>query len=200
MRPSRRFFSAALVGVAICTLSAFAAAQSDEAIAGRFLGPQWKQLSRHAGMVFAGTVLSAGAQTSTSATAATTEGTCRTVPVIEMTFRVDRAIAGVEPGQVVTIHEWTGAWSLQRPMRRGEHVLIFLYPPSRLGLTSPVGGWRGQIALDASGQNILEPEPVVPPGVRKDRSPTLASTARKVVNVPIPVVQLERAIRAARGE
>ena len=127
----------------------------------------------------------------------------RTVPVIELTFRVDRPIAGVEMGQVLTIHEWTGAWSLQRPMRRGEHILIFLYPPSRLGLTSPVGGWRGQIELDASGQNVPEPEPA--PAALPDRndrppvlSPTASAAARKTASTSIYVIQLERAIRTAR--
>jgi len=190
MRASRRLLLAALA-CAICILSAFAAAQSDEAFAERVLGPQWKLLSRRARMVFAGTVLNAGPQPARMD---------RTLPVIELTFHVDHPIAGVEPGQVLTIHEWAGAWSLQRPMRRGEHILIFLYAPSRLGLTSPVGGWRGQIALDASGQNILEPEPVAPSLARNDRSPTIPPTARKTTNVPITVVQLERAIRAVRGE
>ena len=199
MRASRRLLLAALA-CAICILSAFAAAQSDEAFAERVLGPQWKLLSRRARMVFAGTVLNAGPQTSTTVLAKMPARMDRTLPVIELTFHVDHPIAGVEPGQVLTIHEWAGAWSLQRPMRRGEHILIFLYAPSRLGLTSPVGGWRGQIALDASGQNILEPEPVAPSLARNDRSPTIPPTARKTTNVPITVVQLERAIRAVRGE
>lgn len=190
----RLFFAVACL--AICTLSAFAAAPSDEAIAERVLGPQWKQLSRRAGMVFAGTVLSAGPQPSRTATTRTD----RTVPAIELSFRVDRPIAGVEPGQVLTIHEWAGASSLHRPMRRGERILIFLYPPSRLGLTSPVGGSCGQITLDASGQNILEAKPPALPSTRNDQSLGLSPTARRTANAPITVIQLERAIRAARGE
>ncbi|MFZ3264355.1 MAG: hypothetical protein WA172_10170 [Terriglobales bacterium] len=124
------------------------------------------------------------------------------VPVIELTFRVERPIAGVEMGQVLTIHEWTGAWSLQRPMRRGQHILIFLYPPSRLGLTSPVGGWRGQIELDARGLNLPEPGPAALPA-RNDRAPVLSPTASpatsKTARASIYLIQLERAVRAARG-
>jgi len=56
-------------------------------------------------------------------------------------------------------------------MSKGEHILIFLYPPSRLGFTSPVGGSLGQIALDPS-----------------------------VIGGSISVIQLERAIRRAREE
>ncbi len=206
MRVSRLLSFAALACVAICALSVFATAQSDEAIATSFLGPQWKQLSRRAGMVFAGTVLSAGPGKSTPVAARSDgKGMARAVPVMELTFRVDRPIVGVELGQVLTIHEWTGAWSLQRPMRRGEHILIFLYAPSRLGLTSPVGGWRGQIELDASGQNPLEPKPepaALPDG--NDQAPVLAHaappTVSKTASASIYVIQLERAIRAARGE
>ena len=152
-------------------------------------------------MIFAGTVLGAGPGTSTPVAARTDRtGMARTVPVMELTFRVDRPIAGVEMGQVLTIHEWTGAWSLQRPMRPGEHILIFLYPPSRLGLTSPVGGWRGQIELDASGRNLLEPEPETAAlAGRNDRAPVLPPAMRNAASASIHVIQLERAIRAVRG-
>src|SRR5258708_34504916 len=62
---------------------------------------------------------------------------------------------------------------MHRPMSSGQHILIFLYPLSRLGFTSPVGGSLGQVVLDPSGKNV-------------SRSGS--------------VVQLERAIRSARGE
>jgi len=178
-------------------LSRFAAAQqSDAVVAERVLGPQWKRVSRRAGMIFAGTVLTAAAPIAADD---------RTVPgataAVQLRFRVDEAIAGVERGQVVTIHEWAGAWSRHRPMRSGEHILIFLYPPSRLGLTSPVGGALGQVALDASGKNVAKRRPAavvgLGPGLRNESSqqPRLPGGAGGV-----SVVQLERAIRSAREE
>jgi hypothetical protein len=176
-------------------LSSFAAAQqSDQVIAERVLGPQWKQLSRRAGMIFVGTVLTAATQTATDHTAATARpipgavsGTPPgTIPAVQLSFRVDRAIAGVEQGQILTIHEWAGAWSMHRPMRSGQHILIFLYPLSRLGFTSPVGGARGQVALDSSGKNVAKSESPQPPVPADTRS--------------VSVVQLERAIRSARNE
>ncbi len=178
--------------VALALLSSFAAAQpSDQVIAERVLGPRWKQLSRRAGMIFAGTVLAAGAQTVTdqtvtsqtviNQTAATDRLAPGTTPAVQLTFHVDEAIAGVERGQVLTIHEWAGAWSMHRPMSKGQHFLIFSYPPSRLGLTSPVGGSLGQVALDASGQNVSNS--AAPPGAAN-----------------VSVVQLARAIRGARGK
>ena len=172
-------------------LSSFAAAQqSDQVIAERVLGPQWKQLSRRAGMIFAGTVLTAAAQTVTTQTAAPDRADPAAVlsatPTVQLSFRVDQAIAGVGQGQILTIHEWAGAWSMHRPMRSGQHILIFLYPLSRLGFTSPVGGAQGQVALDSSGKNVAKSEPPQPPVPAGTRS--------------VSVVQLERAIRSARNE
>ena len=130
-------------------------------------------------MIFAGTVLGASTQTvttgaSTTRTAATARPLPGTTPAIELSFRVDEAIAGVRPGQVLTLREWAGAWSMHRPMSQGQHILIFLYPPSRLGLTSPVGGPLGQVSLDLTGKNVSQSS--------------------------VSVVQLRRAIRSARSE
>ena len=133
--------------------------------------------------------LTVTAQTLTTQTAAIDRvvpgATAGTVPSVQLSFRVDEAIAGVESGQVLTIHEWAGAWFMRRPMRTGQHVLIFLYPPSRLGLTSPVGGMLGQVTLDQTGRHAAEQgqKPVAP-----------------MANGSVSVVQLERAIRSAREE
>jgi hypothetical protein len=188
--------------VAIVCLSSFAAAQqSDQVIAERVLGPQWKQLSRRAGMIFAGTVLAAATQTVTTQVAATDQvipsTTPSTTPAVQLSFRVDHAIAGVERGQILTIHEWAGAWSMHRPMSRGQHMLIFLYPLSRLGFTSPVGGSLGQVALDPTGKNVSKYERKPPALIGNDltRRPPVPADARSV-----SVVQLERAIRSARNE
>ena len=86
---------------------------------------------------------------------------------------------------------------MQRQMLKGEHILIFLYPPSRLGLTSPVGGSLGQIALDPSGENVAARRSVPIIGVRNQsftRPPATAAAHS------VSVVQLERAIRSARIE
>jgi len=187
---------------ASCLSNWAAAQQSDQVIAERVLGPQWKQLSRRAGIIFAGTVLTA-AKPNVTPTATTDQSAPETVPAtvpaMELSFRVDQAIAGVEPGQVLTIHEWAGAWPMHRPMTKGQHILIFLYPPSRLGLTSPVGGPLGQVALDPSGKSVSE-------HVRKAAavaSPRSESSTPRPVPVEAPsvtVLQLERAIRSARSE
>jgi hypothetical protein len=184
-------------------LSSFAAAQqSDQVIAERVLGPQWKQLSRRAGMIFAGTLLTASpltaaTQTAMDHTAATHRAASVATPAVQLCFRVDQAIAGVEQGQILTIHEWAGASSMHRPMRSGQRILIFLYPLSRLGFTSPVGGSLGQIALDPSGKMVSKSEqkPPAPIGLRNESPPRPPADTHSV-----SVVQLERAIRIAREE
>jgi hypothetical protein len=164
----------------VCLGSVAAAAQpSDQLRAERVLGPEWKKMARTAGMVFSGTVLSVEASPAND----------QALPTIQMKLRVERAIAGVEAGQVLPIREWAGAWSMHRPMHAGEHVLLLLYSPSSLGFTSPVNGALGQIALDASATRVAAP---------------LSRNGRKTGGVPgaetVSVLQLERAIRNARKE
>jgi len=196
MRAPGRGWIAALVCLSnVCLANfwgaSFAVAQpSDQVIAERVLGAQWKQLSRRAGMIFAGTVLG-----STPPATTIDRAVPASIPAVQLSFRVDRAIAGVARGQVLTIHEWAGASSMQRPMNKGQHILIFLYPPSRLGLTSPVGGSLGQIALDANGKNVVERKAATE--LRDASFPRSHATA---AGVSVSVVQLERAIRGARSE
>jgi len=193
MRAPGRGWIVALVCLSNFCLSNFwgasfaLAQQSDQVIAERVLGAQWKQLSRRAGMIFAGTVLG-----STPPTTTIDRTIPASIPAVQVSFRVDRAIAGVARGQVLTIREWAGASSMQRPMIKGQHILIFLYPPSRLGLTSPVGGSLGQVALDASGKNVVERKAAAATELRDASFPRSHATGS--------VVQLERAIRSARSE
>jgi len=161
----------------VCLGSVVAEAQqADQLLAARVLGPQWKKMVHTAGMVFSGTVVSVEAASARD----------QAVLTIQVTLQVDHAIAGVETGQVLTIREWAGAWSMHRPMHTGEHVLLLLYPQSSLGLTSPVSGALGQIALDTSGTKVAVP--------RQERKTW--DTQR----TEISVLQLERAIRTARRE
>jgi len=130
---------------------------------------------------------------------------------LELHFRIDRPIAGVKSGQILTIHEWAGASSRQPALRSSDRVLLFLYPPSRLGLTSPVGGQQGQIRLDSTGENISRHNFAehditkhVPSRVSNSQPSSAQSSAAaaraSAVGKVIPVSQIERAIRVARGE
>ncbi|HEX3352377.1 MAG TPA: hypothetical protein VHS34_06115 [Terriglobales bacterium] len=104
-------------------------------------------LARKSGYIFDGTVLSVepGAEVETGG-----------VATVRITFRVEQAIRGVRNGQVLTIREWAGLWNSGERYRSGERLLLFLYTPGKLGLTSLVGGGQGRIPVDARGNIILD--------------------------------------------
>jgi hypothetical protein len=104
----------------------------------------FQQLVRSAGIIFSGQVTAVGTAASSPGHAA-----------ISITFQVDHAIRGTLPNQSVTIHEWGGLWSRGENYRVGERVLLFLYEPSKLGLTSPVAGTMGRFALDSQDRIVM---------------------------------------------
>jgi hypothetical protein len=102
------------------------------------------QITRAAGKIFAGRV-----------TSVARVGVDRPVETVAVTFHVDRALRGVRAGQEFTIFEWMGLWASGQRYRVGEHVLLLLYPPSKLGLTSSVAGPIGRFAIDPWGRVML---------------------------------------------
>jgi hypothetical protein len=104
-------------------------------------------LARSSGYIFDGTVLSVERVARNDA---------NSVAMTQITFRVEQAIRGTRSGQVLTIREWAGLWNSGERYRPGERVLLFLYSPSKLGLTSPVGGPSGRFAVDYAGNALLE--------------------------------------------
>jgi hypothetical protein len=112
----------------------------------------FRQLVRAAGIIFSGRVTYIGPP----APASRQDQSSTTV-----TFQVEHALRGASPGQNLTIHEWAGLWAGGERYRVGERVLLFLYAPSKLGLTSPVGGAEGRFAVDSGGQIVMDPRHVV---------------------------------------
>ena len=104
------------------------------------------QIAAPAGLIFSGTV--------TAVSPASAKGSFSTA----ITFKVNRAIRGVSAGRNLTIHEWAGLWSRGERYRVGEQVFLFLYTPSRLGLTSPVAGGMGRFAMNWKGEILLSPQ------------------------------------------
>jgi len=104
------------------------------------------QLVRAAGIIFSGRVTSIGRTPSSGgqATASTS-----------VTFLVERALRGASRDQSLTIHEWASLWTNGDRYRVGERVLLFLYSPSRLGLTSAVAGAMGRFAMDSRGRIVI---------------------------------------------
>ena len=82
------------------------------------------------------------------------------VATVQINFHVDEAMRGVQTGQTLAIREWAGLWESGERYRPGERVLLFLYPPSKLGLTSPVGGRMGRFRIGPDGRVIIDPGPI----------------------------------------
>lgn len=105
------------------------------------------RLSRSAGYIFLGKVLSVRRISPSTANA---------TAAMEISFRVQRGYRGVPSGATLVIHEWAGLWQSGERYRPGDVALLFLYPPSKLGLTSPVEGPFGHIPAE-TGQILITP-------------------------------------------
>jgi hypothetical protein len=101
------------------------------------------ELVRPAGAIFSGAVTNIEHRTASGN---------QTVETVAITFHIERAIRGATPGSDLTVTQWIGLWASGQRYRLGEHVLLFLYPPSKLGLTSCVAGSMGRFDVDAWGR------------------------------------------------
>ncbi|HKI24927.1 MAG TPA: hypothetical protein VKA07_01300 [Candidatus Sulfotelmatobacter sp.] len=104
------------------------------------------QLARSSGIIFSGTVASIARHPATRGQA---------VATVTVRFHVENAIRGTSAGANLTVSQWIAVWSAGQRYRVGEHLLLFLYPPSKLGLTSCVAGPLGRFALDPEGRVTL---------------------------------------------
>ena len=125
----------------------FFVASSLHAAEFRAATPSLRQLAQKAGYIFAGTVVEIRKIPSTGPYG---------VPTMQVRFRVEQAIRGVQRNQRVSIRESMGLWSDGDRYHLGESLLLFLYPKSKLGLTSPVAGDFGRFRIDARGSIVLE--------------------------------------------
>lgn len=112
---------------------------------------RFPQFVRAAGTIFSGTVTRIERR-------AATRG--QSVETVAVTFRVENAVRGASPGQNLTITQWIGLWASGQRYRVGERVLLVLYPKSKLGLTSAVGGSLGRFTVDRAGWVLLTAEHV----------------------------------------
>jgi hypothetical protein len=125
----------------LCSFSLPATAQNVGA------APSLRQLTRDSGYIFAGKVSAIEREPASSNPAGA---------AVRVTFEVEQGIRGVRTGQMLVIREWGGLWEQGERYRPGERVLLFLYRPSKLGLTSPVGGALGRFTVDKKGQINLD--------------------------------------------
>ena len=106
----------------------------------------FSQFVRAAGTIFSGTVTKIERRPA---------GRGESLETVAVTFHVENAIRGTVRGRNFTITQWMGLWASGQRYRVGERVLLFLYPKSKLGLTSWVGGPVGRFAMDANGRVLL---------------------------------------------
>jgi hypothetical protein len=111
------------------------------------------QLARSAGIIFSGTV------TNIQRSAANVPG--QAVGTVAITFHVETAIRGATAGKSLTITQWIGLWLSGQRYQIGERLLLFLYPRSRVGLTSCVAAGMGRFAVDSSGIVRLTPQQIL---------------------------------------
>lgn len=107
-----------------------------------------RQVTQKAGIIFVGRVVSVRRIPST--------GT-NSVDTVQVSFQVEQGVRGVRSGQTLAIQEWSGLWVGSERYRAGERMLLVLYPPSKLGLTSPVGGADGRFVVDKDAGILLSP-------------------------------------------
>jgi hypothetical protein len=180
MRFPVRHFPA--LGLALISLSA--AGQSSRA---KPLPPgisNLRLLNLHSGYIFDGTVLSVQAAPNDANDLAT----------VQIAFRVEQAIRGTSAGQILTIREWAGLWNAGERYHPGERLLLFLYSPSRLGLTSPVGGATGRFAVDSRGNAVIEGGRL--PALPLDPASQSQLRARHRVNARALALAIQRGARS----
>jgi hypothetical protein len=141
--------------------------------------PDLRQMMRRAGMIFAGRVVSIEPLHL---------ATPDQVASVQITLQVEQGIRGARAGEKVCFREWAGLWSAGERYRVGERLMLFLYPPSALGLTSPVGGPAGRFSVDRSGQILLTP--AQQQTIRVSPAPVRMGTSRRV-----PLREFTRALR-----
>ena len=106
----------------------------------------FQRMVRAAGTIFSGTVTKIEPRGT---------GTAQSLETVAITFHMDDTIRGAVAGGNLTILEWAGLWSSGQRYRIGEHVALFLYPASKLGLTSSVSGPMGRFEVDAARHILL---------------------------------------------
>ena len=167
--------------LALALLSLPAAGQASQADQQLPAISSLRVLTQNSGYIFDGTVLSVQAVPNDDHDLAT----------VQITFRVEQAIRGTRAGQILTIREWAGLWNSGERYHPGERLLLFLYSPSSLGLTSPVGGPAGRFAVDSGGNAVIENGRL--PALPLDPASRARLRERKRINARALVVAIQHA-------
>jgi hypothetical protein len=180
----RSLFRGVLVAIYLLAFGTMTGSQTRLAVPVPSLAPDLSHVTRTAGIIFAGRVLSIQPLRLSSSDQ---------VASVEITFQVEQAVRGARAGEKLSVREWAGLWTSGERYRIGERLLLFLYAPSALGLTSPVGGSAGRFAVDRNNRIVLSE--AQRQSIR--RSPTPVRIDEKH---PVPLRDFTRAIRRMSEE
>jgi len=109
--------------------------------------PGLQFIVNRAGLIFSGTVISVERVRPSRP---------NEIETVQVRFRVEQPVRGAKVGQIISIREWGGLWVGRPRYEVGQRLMLFLYPPSKLGLTSPIPGF-GNLPVDRQGW--LRPSP-----------------------------------------
>jgi hypothetical protein len=143
--PFRKLCPRWIVLCVVFDFFSYAAAQGPMAVSPS--APTLKRLVQQSGLIFAGSVLKVEHSSPNRA---------GEVATVRLTFRVEQAIRGVRTGQILEAREWAGLWESAERYRAGERIVLLLYPRSKLGLTSPVGGALGHFNVNSRDEVLLQ--------------------------------------------
>jgi hypothetical protein len=143
------------------------------------LPPSLRQITQRAGTIFAGKVTSI-----TPVRAIASDQ----IESVQVTFQVEQAIRGARMGQTLTIREWAGLWSWGERYQVGERLMLFLYSPSKIGLTSPVAGSAGRFRIGKDGQIQLSPQ-------QAQTAPVMSASVPIGRDGRVPLREFMRAVR-----
>jgi hypothetical protein len=115
------------------------------------------------------------------------------VASVQITVQVEQGVRGARSGQTLSFREWAGLWTPGARYRVGQRLMLFLYAPSTLGLTSPVGGRSGEFAIDREGRIVLSPGQQQ--AIRVAPTPVHVDISR-----PVPLRDFTRMVRRMREE
>lgn len=158
--------------------------QMRTAVPVRALPPDLSEITHRAGMIFVGRVL----KIEPVRVAASDE-----VASVQITFQVEQGVRGARSGETLSFREWAGLWTAGPRYRIGQRLMLFLYAPSALGLTSPVGDRAGEFAVDRDGRIVLTPGQQQ--AIRISPKPVHLDVKR-----PVPLREFTRVVRRMREE
>jgi hypothetical protein len=177
-----RSFSGILLVLSLTFWIVPSAAQS-KPVSSPLIGADLQRVTQKAALIFTGTVISIAPVRASGSDETSTVG---------ITFQIEQSLRGLRAGQRYTIREWASLWTSGPRYRLGQRMMLFLYSPSRAGLTSPVEGRLGRYDVDRSGQVAIPPT----------RLPTPIMLPRPIAAGPqhVPIRTFSRAIRQVMEE